>query len=76
MPSRAPRQSSRGPCRAATSSTRFVFERIEKDGIPHAGLSTDEEFVRRAYMDAIGLPPSADEVRASSPTRRATSAIA
>ena len=42
---------------------RIIFERIEKDRIPHAGLSTDEEFVRRAYMDAIGLPPSADDVR-------------
>jgi hypothetical protein len=41
----------------------IVFDRIKKDGIPHAGLSTDEEFVRRAYMDAIGLPPTADEVR-------------
>ena len=41
----------------------IVFDRIKKDGVPHAGLSTDEEFVRRAYMDAIGLPPTADEVR-------------
>ena len=42
----------------------IIFDRIKKDGVPHAGLSTDEEFVRRAYMDAIGLPPTADEVRA------------
>lgn len=42
---------------------KIVFDRIKKDGVPHAGLSTDEEFVRRAYMDAIGLPPTADEVR-------------
>lgn len=41
-----------------------IFSRIEQDRIPHAGLSTDTEFVRRVYLDAIGLPPSADEVRA------------
>jgi hypothetical protein len=43
---------------------QIVFGRMAKDGIPHAGLSSDEEFVRRAYLDAVGLPPSADEVRA------------
>jgi hypothetical protein len=41
----------------------IIFDRLKKDRIPHAGLSTDEEFVRRAYMDAIGLPPTADQVR-------------
>jgi hypothetical protein len=52
-----------GPVARRNFVDRIVFERIEKDRIPHAGLATDEEFVRRAYMDAIGLPPSADEVR-------------
>jgi hypothetical protein len=42
---------------------KIIFDRIKKDGIPHAGLSTDEEFVRRASMDAVGLPPTADQVR-------------
>jgi hypothetical protein len=42
----------------------LVFSRIEKDGVPHSGLSTDDEFVRRAHFDATGLPPSAAEVRA------------
>lgn len=41
----------------------FVFDRIERAGIPHSGLSTDEEFLRRAYLDAIGLLPTADDVR-------------
>src|SRR6185295_12364208 len=27
-----------------------IFGRMEKDGIPHPGLSSDEEFVRRAYL--------------------------
>jgi hypothetical protein len=41
----------------------YILGRIERDGIPHAGLSTDEEFIRRAYVDATGLLPSADDVR-------------
>jgi len=40
-----------------------IFGRIEKDHIPHAPLATDEEFVRRAYLDAIGLLPTPDKVR-------------
>jgi hypothetical protein len=28
-----------------------------------SGLTTDEEFIRRAYLDLTGLPPTADEVR-------------
>ena len=71
-----PRPSSR-PVPRRNFIDRIVFDRIKKDGIPHAGLSTDEEFVRRAYMDAIGLPPTADEVRELRRRHdRATSAIA
>lgn len=42
----------------------ILFARMAKDGIPHAPLSTDDEFVRRVYLDVTGLPPSAAEVRA------------
>src|SRR5438128_57718 len=35
-----------------------IFGRIEKDRIPHSGLSTDEEFVRRVYLDAQGVLPT------------------
>ncbi len=42
----------------------FIFGRIERDNIPHAPIATDEEFVRRAYLDATGLLPSVDESRA------------
>src|SRR5262249_8489615 len=37
-----------------------IFGRIEKEGIPHSPLSTDEEFLRRAYLDATGLLPTPD----------------
>lgn len=52
-----------------------VFGRMERDGIPHARLSTDEEFVRRAYLDAVGRIPTIEEALAfvedSSPDKRA-----
>lgn len=40
-----------------------IFDRIERDKIPHSPLASDEEFIRRAYLDATGLIPSADAVR-------------
>jgi uncharacterized protein YukE len=41
----------------------YIFGRIEKDGIPHAGLSSDEEFIRRVHLDATGLLPTPEAVR-------------
>src|SRR5215510_8572408 len=40
-----------------------IFGRIERDRIPHSALSTDEEFLRRVYLDATGLLPTPDKVR-------------
>ena len=40
-----------------------IFGRMERDKIPHAGLASDEEFVRRAYLDATGLLPEPQAVR-------------
>jgi hypothetical protein len=40
-----------------------LFGRMERDGIPHAPLSSDEEFIRRVYVDATGQLPSAETVR-------------
>ena len=63
------------PVLRQTFIDRLVFDRIERDGIPRAGLASDEEFVRRVFLDAIGLPPSPAEVRAfladSAPDKRA-----
>ena len=41
-----------------------IFGRLAAAGVPHAGLSSDDEFVRRVYLDATGLPPSTGDVRA------------
>lgn len=41
----------------------FVFGKIKKDGIPHAGLATDEEFLRRIYLDLTGRLPEPDVMR-------------
>lgn len=41
-----------------------VFGRIERDGIPHARLASDEEFARRAWLDATGRIPSITELNA------------
>jgi hypothetical protein len=43
---------------------RHVFERLKLFKIPVSGLSGDTEFLRRAYLDTIGLLPTAVEVKA------------
>ena len=43
-----------------------VFGRMQKDAVPHAGLATDEEFARRAWLDATGRIPSYEELMAFS----------
>jgi len=42
----------------------FVFSRMEKDRIPHAPLSGDEEFFRRLHIDITGRIPGHEELRA------------
>jgi hypothetical protein len=41
---------------------RFLFEKMERDGIPHAGLATDEEFLRRVYLDLTGRLPQPEVI--------------
>src|SRR5262249_42169282 len=41
----------------------FIFDAMASDQIPHAGLCTDEEFLRRAYLDLTGRIPTTDQVR-------------
>src|SRR5581483_10643776 len=42
----------------------YIFGKMERDKIPHAPLAGDEEFLRRAYLDATGLLPTVDEAKA------------
>lgn len=41
----------------------FIFGKMEKDGVPHASLSSDEEFFRRIHIDLTGRIPRDDELR-------------
>jgi len=40
-----------------------IFGRMTKDGVPHTGIATDEEFARRAWLDATGRIPEPDDLR-------------
>ena len=40
-----------------------IFGKMERDGIPHAALATDQEFIRRVRLDLTGRLPSAAELR-------------
>lgn len=42
----------------------FVAKKWQRMKIQPSDLCTDNEFLRRIYLDLTGLPPSADEVRA------------
>ncbi len=54
---------------------RHVFAKLKALRIEPSDLSSDEEFIRRAYLDACGVLPTPDEVRAfladRSPDKRA-----
>src|SRR4029077_6256885 len=40
-----------------------IFGKIERDNIPHSPLAGDEEFLRRAYLDAVGFLPTPEKVK-------------
>lgn len=42
----------------------YIFDKMEADSISYAGLSSDEEFLRRIYLDLTGRIPTADMVDA------------
>lgn len=41
----------------------FIFAKMERDKVPHAGLATDTEFLRRIYLDLTGRLPEPDTIR-------------
>jgi hypothetical protein len=42
---------------------QFLFDRMERDRVPHAPMAGDEEFFRRVNIDATGTLPSPEAVR-------------
>src|SRR5215472_11072302 len=52
----------------------YIFGAMERDKIPHSGLSTDQEFLRRVYLDLTGRIPEGEVVKEfltdKSPDRR------
>ena len=60
------------PARAANSAPvpyrnfidEQVFGRMKRDGVPHAALADDDQFARRAWLDATGRIPHAAELEA------------
>jgi hypothetical protein len=50
-----------GPVRRINFIDEHIFGRMQKDGIQHSALAADEEFARRAWLDATGrIPPVAE----------------
>ena len=51
-----------------------IFAKLEKEGIPHANLTSDTEFLRRVTLDLSGRLPGAEAIRRfaadSSPDKR------
>ena len=47
----------------------LVAAKWQRMKIQPSGLCTDAEFLRRVYLDLTGLPPTAEDVRSSWPTR-------
>jgi len=42
----------------------YIFGKMQKDGIPHAEVASDDEFLRRIYIDLTGRIPEPTVVRA------------
>ena len=53
-----------GPVALRNFIDEAIFSKMERAGIPHAGLSSDGEFHRRVYIDLIGRIPTLEEVLA------------
>jgi len=43
---------------------REIMKVLEAEGVPAAGTSDDAEFLRRVYLDILGVPPTEAELRA------------
>ncbi len=52
-----------GPVPRKNLIDEHIFGKMERDGVPHAALSTDTEFLRRVTLDLTGRLPSAESIR-------------
>jgi hypothetical protein len=59
-----PRPATTAPVTRKNFIDEHTFGRMERDRIPHSPLANDEEFMRRAYLDATGLLPTPEQVLA------------
>ncbi|MYC67104.1 MAG: DUF1553 domain-containing protein [Acidobacteriia bacterium] len=51
------------PLEPANFIDELVFDKLGQLNVPHSQLSTDAEFIRRVYLDTIGIVPTAAETR-------------
>jgi hypothetical protein len=62
------------PVRRKNFIDEYIFGKMEQDGIAHAPICTDEEFIRRVYLDLWGRIPEPEKIRAflkvASPDKR------
>ncbi|MBI81931.1 MAG: hypothetical protein CMJ81_01920 [Planctomycetaceae bacterium] len=57
------RQAAATPVERRNFVDEFIFSKMERDGVPHAPLTSDIEFLRRATLDLTGRVPSPQEIR-------------
>ncbi len=69
-----PTASSTAPIKRRNFIDHAIFSKLERDGVPHASLAPDGEFLRRVSIDLIGRVPTLEEVLAfeadAAPTKR------
>jgi len=69
-----PKPASQGAVPHRNFIDSHIFGKMQRDGIPHAPLATDQEFIRRITLDLTGRIPNPADVRAfladRSPTKR------
>src|SRR5258708_24595937 len=41
----------------------YIFDKMQRDGIPHAPLANDTEFLRRVTLDLTGRLPTPEQIR-------------
>ena len=58
-----PEQAAAGPVRRRNFVDDFIFGKMEQDGVPHAHLASDTEFLRRVSLDLTGRVPTPQEIR-------------